>query len=144
MNAPQLLHVPTTGETGPKLREYHPRQWVDSSGPAYKRRPLACFSNPTHGSGWIVQVQPTNEGRSPASRIPPTGVGGSFKSSLQTKAARLLLESHPREWVDRSSPAYKRRPLACFSNPTHGSGWIVQVQPTDEGRSRASRIPPTR
>src|SRR5882724_6986630 len=82
MNAPQLLHVPTTGETGPKLRESHPREWVDRSGPAYKRRPLACFSNPTHGSGWIVQVQPTNEGRSPASRIPPTGVGGSFKSSL--------------------------------------------------------------
>src|SRR6185295_17681839 len=105
-------------------------------------------------------------------RIPPTGVGGSFKSSLQTRAARppsqnpthgsgwivqvqpTISESHPREWVDRSSPAYKRGRLARLlrilptgvggsfksslqtraarppsQNPTHGSGWIVQVQP---------------
>ena len=39
--------------------------------------------NPTHGSGWIVQVQPTREScPTSLSRIPPTGVGGSFRSSL--------------------------------------------------------------
>src|SRR5215510_3498432 len=62
-------------------------------------------------------------------------------------------ESHPRQWEDRSSPAYRNasaRPLGIpptavggsfksslpqrerttAGNPTHGSGWIVQVQPT--------------
>jgi|SRR6185295_3739232 len=38
--------------------------------------------NTTHGSGWIVQVLPTR------------------------RAARPFLESHPREWVDRSGAAY--------------------------------------
>jgi len=42
-----------------KLLQYYPRQWVDDSGPAYNRCDWAP-SNPTHGSGWIVQVQPTN------------------------------------------------------------------------------------
>jgi len=37
--------------------------------------------NPTHGSGWMVQVRPTN------------------------REARLLLKSHPRQWMDSSSPA---------------------------------------
>src|SRR2546426_2987179 len=68
--------------------------------------------NTTHGSGWIVHIQPTQEARSTDSRIPPTGVGGSFKSSLQ-----------------------KRRRLDRSSNTTHGSGWIVQVQPTKKKRS---------
>ena len=35
---------------------------------------------------------------------PPTAVGGCLKSSLQ-KDAECGLESHPREWVDRSDPA---------------------------------------
>jgi hypothetical protein len=39
--------------------------------------------------------------------IPPTAVGGLFKSSLQQSSST-------------------RTP-----NPTHGSGWIVQVQPND-------------
>ena len=41
------------------LREYHPRQWVDRSGTTYRRRRAPASSNPTHGSGWIVQVLPT-------------------------------------------------------------------------------------
>ena len=45
--------------------------------------------NTTHGSGWIVQVLPTKK-------------CGAFCFS----------EYHPRQWVDRSGPAYnERRPL---------------------------------
>src|SRR5437016_8742698 len=43
-----------------KLEEYHPRQWVDRSGAAYRGR--------------TSRLRP---------RIPPTAVGGSFKFSLQ-------------------------------------------------------------
>jgi len=63
------------------------------------------------------------------SKIPPTEVGGWFKSSLQTKNERCFREYHPPQWVDRSSSAYKRRTSAASGN-THGGGWIVQVQPT--------------
>ncbi len=38
-------------------------------------------TNPTHGSGWIVQFQPTPDRFWYG--IPPTEVGGLFKSSLQ-------------------------------------------------------------
>src|SRR4029453_1954429 len=47
--------------------------------------------NTTHGSGWIVQVLPTSE-----RRLDP------------------FFESHPREWVDRSSPAYEESPADAF------------------------------
>src|SRR6185369_3087009 len=98
---------------------------------------------PHTGSGWIVQAQPTNEGRALLPGIPPTAVGGLFKHSLQTKAERCFREYHPRQWVDRSNPAYKRRPSAASGNTTHGSGWIVQIQPTNEGRALLPGIPPT-
>src|SRR2546427_78429 len=61
----------------------HGSEWIVQVQPT-KRRLETHLVNPTHGSGWIVQVQPTGEGPIP------------------------LLSS----------------------NPTHGSGWIVQVQPT--------------
>jgi len=85
--------------------------------------------NTTHGSGWIVQVRPTR------------------------RAALPFLEYHPREWVGRSGAAYQTagppflgipptwvggsfrcglpdgRPSFSW-NPTHVSGWIVQVRPT--------------
>src|SRR5437867_494660 len=60
---------------------------------------LDGFLNTTHGSGWIVQVQPTK------------------------KAARRLLEYHPRKWVDRSSPAYNGPHLGfpvCSPSPSEG------------------------
>jgi hypothetical protein len=41
---------------------------------------------------------------------------------------KTVHKSHPREWVDRSNPTYMRA-LNTASNRTHGSGWIVQVQP---------------
>ena len=47
---------------------------------------LQRVQNPTHGSGWIFQVQATRGG------------------------PEEVAESHPRKWVDRSSPGYTRRP----------------------------------
>src|SRR6266403_2177887 len=77
----------------------------------------------------MVQIQPTYE-HPPVLEIPPTGVGGWFRSNLHTSTHRFL-KSHPREWVDGSDPTYIRARTA-FWNPTHGSGWIVQIQPTYE------------
>src|SRR5204862_281106 len=74
--------------------------------------------NPTHGSGWIVQVQPTDEGRS----------------------ATSLNSTHGSGWIVQVQPTDEGRSATSF-NPTHGSGWIVQVQPTDEGRSATSFNP---
>src|SRR5262249_58638201 len=71
--------------------------------------------NPTHGSGWIVQTQPTKTG---APHFP---------------------ESHPRQWVDRSNPAYKDGRTRTSLNPTHGSGWIVQVLPVTSETTNSSR-----
>jgi hypothetical protein len=48
-------------------------------------------ANTTHGSGWIVQAQPTPVGRATASRIPPTAVGGLFKPSLKREAPASLV-----------------------------------------------------
>src|SRR2546426_12694274 len=73
------------------LPESHPRQWVDRSSPAYRRRHPRCSPNPTHGSGWIVQVRPTDAGTRDAPRIPPTAVGGSFKSGLHHGAQGFLV-----------------------------------------------------
>src|SRR6266850_7860380 len=82
-----IVQVQPTKEWGSTcFFEYHPRQWVDRSSPAYK------------GMGLDLLL-----------RIPPTAVGGSFKSSLQRNGARL-----------------------ASSNTTHGSGWMVQVKPTKE------------
>ena len=57
---------------------------------------VACFPNTTHGSGWIVQVQPTGNARG------------------------LFPKYHPRKRVDCSSSAYKKCSLPCFPNTTHG------------------------
>src|SRR6266478_2498516 len=63
-----------------RVLESHPRQWVDGSDPTYTR-PRTGFFNPTHGSGWMVQIQPTRD-HAPGSSIPPTAVGGLFRSNL--------------------------------------------------------------
>src|SRR5262245_50886715 len=44
-------------------------------------------------------------------------------------ARQDFAQSHPRQWVDASSSAYQRS-LDHSVNPTHGSGWIVQGQPS--------------
>jgi len=43
-----------------KETKFHPRQWVDCSSPAYNEAMIE-FLNPTHGSGWIVQIRPPKQ-----------------------------------------------------------------------------------
>ena len=52
-------------ETVRNLQEYHPLLWVDCSGAAYQTGGPTPSWNPTHGSGWIVQVRPTTEAARP-------------------------------------------------------------------------------
>src|SRR5262245_28879891 len=61
-------------------------------------------------------------------RIPPTAVGGSFKSNLQQGEPTARNPTHGSGWIVQVQPT-TRRPRDS-SNPTHGSGWIIQVQPT--------------
>src|SRR5438874_383930 len=85
--APIVCRGPSKGKAPKRENSLIPHTGVwDCLRTAYKRRPLE-----------------------PLLRIPPTEVGGLFKYSLQTTAART-----------------------ASSNTTHGSGWIVQVQPTRE------------
>jgi hypothetical protein len=154
-------------KTDRRLPEYHPRQWVDCLSPTYPERPIDCFPNTTHGRGCVKSPNVSRRGDrkslGPCGKrvtgqiravlfttlaIRPTfhtasAVSGLFKSDLPRKTDRLLPEYHPRQWVDCSSPTYPERPIDCFPNTTHGSGWIVQVRPTQKDRSTASRIPPT-
>jgi len=43
---------------------------------------------------------------------------------------RFLAESHPRQWVDGSDLFYRKTGFS--RNPTHGSGWMVQILSTRE------------
>src|SRR5262245_22192153 len=84
--------------------------------------------------------------------IPPTAVGGSFRPSLQ-RTRTDCCESHPRQWVDRSSLAYRtarartfalavrhmrlevnapRRPAGCAWTIYPLPGWDLRA---DRGRS---------
>ena len=44
-------------------------------------------------------------------------------AAYREKVSDIFLESHPREWVDCSSPAYKDKRPDWFPNPTHGE-WV--------------------
>jgi len=52
-------------------------------------RDRRLYTNPTHGSGWMVS-SPTYQSTRFWKVIPPTAVGGWFKSSLQTRAPKIL------------------------------------------------------
>jgi hypothetical protein len=52
----------------------HPRQWVVHSDPLYSKGGVS-LCNPTHGSGWIVQIRSTRKAEFRFA-IPPTAVGG--------------------------------------------------------------------
>src|SRR5215510_14790190 len=67
-------------------------------------------------------------------RIPPAGAGGSFNPSLQYLHKLCSTESRRREPVDRSIPAYNIYTNYVQPNPTGGSRWIVQSQPTRTGK----------
>ena len=148
------------------------------------------LTNPTHGSGWIIQLQPTKRYRRNFG-IPPTEVGGLFRSGLQNQETtafkrdfRVMHSANVDEHVgSEQSTNFRwwdsrtRLPLPCrpdlnhpptpvggisefphrlyrevlltschrtywkLRNPTHGSGWIIQIQPTKRGFDFA--IPPT-
>src|SRR6266567_3157506 len=73
------------------------------------------------------------------SENPPTAVGGLFRSFLQ-RTRPAAQKSHPRQW-DGSDPFYKELdPL--HRNPTHGSGWMVQILST-KNSTCCTEIPPT-
>src|SRR5215467_10068706 len=62
--------------------------WIVQFQPS-NHEPTSLSSNPTCGSWWIVQFQPTSrEPISLSSRIPPAAAGGLFNSSLLRKRAR--------------------------------------------------------
>src|SRR6185295_6573421 len=105
---------------GTRIREFHPRKWVDGSRAAYKERhsnsrmsptevggwfkgslqgEALQLANVTHGSGWMVQGQPTRRGT-------PTR------------------ESHARKWVDGSISAYKERHSNSRIPRTEVGGWF--------------------
>jgi hypothetical protein len=83
------------------------RKLADPSSPFYKRSikrvlksrqrkladPSSPFYKPIHQAGF---------------EIPPTAVGGSFKSFLQTDSSSAVLKSRQRQLADPSSPFYKR------------------------------------
>src|SRR5882724_7236570 len=78
-------------------------------------------SNTTHGSGWIVQVQPTDEGFLLLPRIPPTAVGGSFRSCLHQRLANPS-ESHAPNGTRKGMMADCRQHL---NNPPTAVGGIL-------------------
>src|SRR5262249_60875151 len=75
-------------------------------------------SNTTNRTRRDAQANPTQEDIGATSpQIPPTGVGGSFRSSLpRGQSAPPLLKYHRRESVDRSSPAYRCQRFHFQSN----------------------------
>jgi hypothetical protein len=82
--------------------------------------------DPTHGSGWIVHVQPTLKGTKKRLRIPPTAVGGWFKSSLHAEARREPLRIPPTAvggWF-KSSLHSKARRNVSESHPLAVGGWF--------------------
>ena len=94
-----------------KTREIPPTEVGGLFRSSLQQTRLLKLRNPTHGSGWILQIQPTN------------------------RQGSRHEESHPREWVDSSDPTYNHIAVET-ENPTHGSGWIVQIQPCIAKRSR--------
>src|SRR5262249_16310093 len=67
-------------------------------------------------------------GRPPVAAL--VGMSTIAGTAATERPSPKLLQDHPRQWVDRSSAAYRgcvgKRPW----NPTHGSGWKLQIQPT--------------
>src|SRR6185436_8571292 len=125
-------------------RESRQRQLADCSSPSYNAQPQRA-ENPANGSWRIVQVLPTTHNLSEP-RIPPTAVGGLFKSFLQrtTSASR---ESRQRQLADCSSPSYNAQPQRA-ENPANGSWRIVQVRTIHQQRrcninSEDLKYPPT-
>ncbi len=61
--------------------------------------------NPAHGSGWIVQIQPTTD-KAVETENPTHGSGWIVQIQPTTDKAVETENPTPREWVDCSDPAY--------------------------------------
>src|SRR5437762_7029634 len=83
---------------------------------------------------WIVYTQPTQ------GRAEPISV----RAIAPTQRLHQNSESHPREWVDRSSPAYQRRRLDRFSE-SPPLEWVDRSSPAYRRMPARllPRIPPT-
>ncbi len=113
------------------LPKSHPRQWVDGSSSTYKERAGAA---------------------SPKSH-PRQRVDGS-SSTYKERAGAASPESHPRQRLCENSENptnavggwfklnLHNGGVSSFPNPTHGSGWMVQAQPTQRGRSSLPKSHP--
>src|SRR6266487_3613861 len=65
--------------------------------------------NPTHGSVWMVQTQPTQTTLSETEKIPHTEVCGWFRPNLHRQHSPKPRKSHTRKCVDCSDPTYSRQ-----------------------------------
>ncbi len=75
-------------------------------------------------------------------QIPPTAVGGLFRSFLQgVMGKRAPNPTHGSGWIVQIFSAVSHVKRA--RNPTHGSGWIVQILSTKKLWGRDLQIPPT-
>src|SRR5262245_14129853 len=99
----------------------HPRQWVDVSSSAYQRS-VDHFVNPTHGSGWIVQAEPT--GASPDPLSDPTQAAGA-----SSKHSRPVASEH-------SPPTLCDPPQAQMFVPRRFIGKTRTIPPTAVGGIR--------
>jgi hypothetical protein len=101
-----MVQILPTRRRAPKPRESHQRQLVDGSDPAYKKN---CTKT---------------------KRIPPTAVGGWFRSCLQENLHQN--QENPTNgswWMVQILPT--RKPAPKPTNPTNGSWWMVQIQPKE-------------
>lgn len=69
-------------------------------------------ANSTDGSWWIVNIQPTHTIHNKKNEIPPTSVGGMFRSNLFARQSRLALKASTNfRWSDsRAEPAFAITP----------------------------------
>ena len=74
---------------------------VDCSKSSLQQITVPESENPTHGSVWIVQIQPTRTTLSEIERIPHTEVCGMFRSRLPNKCC----QTHSKATSTSSSPS---------------------------------------
>jgi hypothetical protein len=99
-----------------KSRKYHPRQSVDCSDPLYKRRTCGISRIPPTEVGGLFRscLQRRTCG---ILRIPPTEVGGWFRSSLRNKAIQTQSKA-----ISATCTFCERRP--DLNNPPTSVGGI--------------------
>ena len=87
---------PTYRKSAGETLESPQRQLGDCSDPTYRKPHAFETRNPPNGSWGIVQIQPTKKCATETAEIPPTAVGGLFRSCLRSKRSRLFESAQPR------------------------------------------------